>query len=148
MSIQLNALDRLISWVSPAAGYRRAQFRNALNVQSSYDAAKLGRRTLNWNSSGSSANAEIAAGAMYARNRSRDLIRNNPLGRNAQFKWCDSIVGPGILCRWEDERLQAIWDKWTQRCSADGYAHFEAFQYVATGAEFPLRRNLLHCQSI
>lgn len=132
----MNALDRLISWVSPAAGYRRAQFRNALSINASYDAAKIGRRTLNWQAGGGSANAEIAAGAVYARNRSRDLIRNNPLARNAQFKWADSIVGPGILCRWEDDRLQKIWDKWTPQASADNLPHFEALQYLACSAEF------------
>jgi len=134
--VKPNALDRVISWFDPAAGFRRMRFREAESIRASYDAARTGRRTANWATSGASANSEIAAAQPLSRDRSRDLIRNNPLGSNAQGKWADSIVGPGILCRWEDPAVQEKWDAWTKRASADGLPHFEAVQYLACESEF------------
>lgn len=134
--VKPNALDRVISYFSPAAGFRRQRFREASAIRQSYDAAKSGRRGANWTATGASANVEISASISTMRERSRDLIRNNPLARNSQGKWADSTVGAGVLCRWQDKRLQEKWDEWTKLCSADGLAHFEAIQYLAAMAEF------------
>ncbi len=141
--VKPNTLDRVISYFSPAAGYKRMRFREAESIHSSFDAAKTGRRTANWATSGASANAENTVGRPLTRDRSRDLIRNNPLARNGQGKWADSIVGPGILCKWEDPKLQEKWDTWCKKASADGLPHFEAVEYLACQAEFESGESLL-----
>lgn len=133
----MNIIDKVVSYFDPVAGIRRSRARAALGpVKSSYEGAKTGRRTAGWTTGSTSANAEIGAAIISLRDRSRDLIRNNPLAASAQEKWTSSVVGTGIICQWRDTALQAKWDEWTKRCSADGLPGFEAVQSQVCDAEF------------
>lgn len=134
--MSLNIVDKVVAFFDPAAGLRRSRARAALSPKASYEGAKDGRRTAGWNTSGASANAETFGSIATLRDRSRDLIRNNPLASNSQGKWSDSVVGTGIICQWEDAALQAKWDSWCVRCSADGLPGFEAVQTQVSDSEF------------
>jgi lambda family phage portal protein len=135
--MSLNIVDKVVAFFDPAAGIRRSRARAALApVKASYDGAKTGRRTAGWTTTGTSANAETHAALASLRDRSRDLIRNNPLAGNAQEKWTASVVGAGIVCQWENATLQAKWDQWIKKCSADGLPGFEAIQSQVCDAEF------------
>ena len=58
--------------------------KRAVNLQKrGYEGAKTGRRTSGWVSAGTSANAEIAPAKSLLRNRSRELVRNNPYAAKA-----------------------------------------------------------------
>ncbi len=136
-----NKLDKIIGWLSPTAELRRVAAR--ARVQAAYEGAKLGRRTGGWLTTGRSANAEISQDLAKLRERASDLVRNNHFARNLQGKWRDAIVGPGILCRWEDPAVQAKWDAWSAKCSADGLPHFEAVQSMVCGLEWERGEALL-----
>ncbi len=77
----MNWLDQTVGFFSPRAGPRRA--RAAMNIlRRSYEGAELGRRTEGWRAPGSGSNAEIAAILPRLRDRSCDLVRNNPFYRS------------------------------------------------------------------
>ena len=77
-------LDKAIGAVAPGAGLRRARERQMIAVLArAYEGAKLGRRTGGWVAAGTGANAEIAPAIARLRDRSRDLVRNNPYAAKA-----------------------------------------------------------------
>src|ERR1035438_1575445 len=92
----MNAIDRMIGYFSPERGYRRAQYRAATEVFA-YDGAKSGRRTDGWIAAGGDANTEVGAGLVSLRNRSRDLLRNNPYATKAIAELVGNTVGTGIV---------------------------------------------------
>src|SRR5512132_807009 len=63
----------------------------------SYEGARVGRRTEGWVVAGTSANAEISTALLRLRDRSRDLVRNNPYGAKAVSAVVSNLVGTGIL---------------------------------------------------
>ena len=93
----MNALDKLISVFAPEAAYRRAQYRAAMQVTLAYDGAKSGRRTDGWVSGAGDVNTEVGAGLAALRNRSRDLLRNNPYACKAVNELVSNTVGTGIV---------------------------------------------------
>src|ERR1019366_842688 len=92
----MNAIDKVIGYFSPARGYRRAQYRAATEVFA-YDGAKSGRRTDGWIAAGGDANTEVGASLISLRNRSRDLLRNNPYASQAVGELVGNTVGTGIV---------------------------------------------------
>src|SRR5690606_32300822 len=82
--LRMNWLDAAIGAVAPGAALRRARQRRALDVmRRAYEGARTGRRTEGWHTVGTSANTEIAPALARLRNRSRDLVRNNPYAAKA-----------------------------------------------------------------
>ncbi|MFZ1413221.1 MAG: phage portal protein, partial [Defluviicoccus sp.] len=80
----MNLLDRAIGLVAPGARLRRAQARAAIAMLArSYEGARIGRRTEGWVVAGTSANAEIGTALVRLRDRTRDLVRNNPYAAKA-----------------------------------------------------------------
>ena len=96
----MNWLDRAIGAVAPGAGLRRARQRQAMGILArAYEGAKLGRRTEGWVAAGTGANAEIAPAIARLRDRSRDLVRNNPYAAKAVGALVSNMVGTGLLPR-------------------------------------------------
>ena len=96
----MNWLDRAVSYVAPATALRRARHRAAMAALArSYEGARLGRRTEGWVVAGSSANAEIGTALSRLRDRSRDLVRNNPYAAKAVQAVVSNLIGTGILPR-------------------------------------------------
>lgn len=129
-----NWIDRAIGWVAPAAGLRRMRYRQALQVAMAYEGASVGRRTENWMSAGGSANADIGQGLVTLRQRSRDLVQNNPHAARVLRVISTDAVGTGIVPRAasDDPRLNdtvdKLWGKWAKRCNADNDTPFYAQQ--------------------
>ena len=117
----MNLIDRFISYVDPLSGVKRAQARIALDAVRAYDAAKLGRQTKGWHTTGGSANAEIAPSLARVRNRARDISRNNEFGKNAIRALVTNTVGDGITAKAPD---QEIWNDWCEYCDFDGQLDF------------------------
>jgi capsid protein len=88
----MNAIDKMIGYFSPERAYRRAQYRAAAEAFA-YDGAKSGRRTDGWYAAGGDANTEVGAGLVQLRNRSRDLLRNNPYATKAIAELVGNTVG-------------------------------------------------------
>ena len=108
----------------------KARIRAATNLlERSYDGAKTGRRTSGWTTGGNSANAEIAPALSLLRNRSRDLVRNNPYAAKAINALVSNTIGTGITPTLADG--QALWDQWVAECDADGQLDFYGLQMLA-----------------
>ncbi len=100
MSVKLNAIDKVVSALSPKAGLRRARYRAIealLETQiRKYEGAGAGRRTKNWKAASSSANTEIQQSLVTLRNRSRQLVRDNAYAAKAAQTITANVVGWGI----------------------------------------------------
>jgi len=155
--MKLNLLDRAIAAFSPQAGLQRALARHALGEVRAYDAGKIGRRTDGWITAGTSANAEIGGGLANARNRARDLVRNNPWGERSAQIWRAYLVGSGIVARPrvlandgstdkdKTRALREMFDRWTEVCDADGITDLyglqsQAAESLAVDGEVLIRR--------
>jgi lambda family phage portal protein len=140
--MQATWLDKAIGWADPQAGLRRLRNRAALTVTLAYDAAKTGRRTDGWVTGGSSANAEVSAARQAVRQRSRDLIRNNPIAKNAKFQFASKVAGTGIMPRANtgkpalDKRINELWREFDRTGNADGPGTVCSMQYGWAGAMF------------
>lgn len=126
----MNILDKTIGFFNPAAGLRRAQMRKLL--ARAYDGAEKGRRTSGWNTTGSSANTEIAAAGPLLRDRSRDLVQNNPYAARALNAMVANLIGGGILPKSEAgrnaEALTLLFERWAKVCDADGQLNFAGIE--------------------
>lgn len=136
MNIKQTALDRAISWMAPRAGLRRMQARAALAVANAYTGASRKRGTLSqWSTTGASADAELLLDLPTLRERSRDLVRNDPLGQSAISTKVVNVIGSGHVVRpeidherlgitraeadaWEDRALE-VWQDWAASPDCD-----------------------------
>ena len=73
-------------------GYRR---RHAQRF--AYDGATAGRRAYGWYAASADANVELMGALIWLRNRSRELIRNNPYAARAIEELAGNVVGTGIV---------------------------------------------------
>ncbi len=126
----MNRLDRIISWINPEAGFKRARHRVATEALRAYDAASKSRRTNNWKATGADANSEAFPALTTLRNRSRDQVRNNVYARRTVQAISTNTVGTGILptpmdvTRAAEKRLLKAWNDWAGSRASD----FEGLQ--------------------
>ncbi len=148
--------EGLISWLrrglvvedSPRRG-RRA-----------YEGASRGRRSAGWITSNTGANAEVGAAASTLRQRSRDLIRNNPHAAKAKEVFVNNVVGTGIRPRSAirlpvppgadeqtrneieqrereaNQRVDDLFARWVDECESSGQYDYYGMQAMAAGALF------------
>ena len=101
----MNLLDKAISVVAPRVALQRARSRVALELTTGYlerhaqrfryDGAAAGRRSHGWYAASTDANVELMGSLIWLRNRSRDLIRNNPYAARAVEELAGNVVGNG-----------------------------------------------------
>ncbi len=141
-----NFLDRMISAISPQAGVARAQARMQLDVMRKYQAAETGRRTQDWKAGAGSANAETLGSIVTLRNRSRQMVRDNPYAKKAIATLATHIVGTGITVIPELKSERILWQRWTENdCDAAGQLDFAGLCRLGVmawkeGGEFLVRR--------
>lgn len=134
--IKLTALDRAVAWISPAAGLRRARARAAMAVVGAYNGASRSRGAMSqWAPLGASADADLLMDLPALRERSRDLVRNDPLAQSAVATKVINVIGAGHVVRpeidherlgisqdqaqaWEAAALD-IWQDWAQGRDCD-----------------------------
>ena len=122
---------------------------NPLKNIRAYQGALVSRLTSDWMSSQLSADAEIRNSLRKLRDRSRELVRNNPYARQAKRTTQINIVGTGMKFQSlvvqqrggkRDQRVNNIieeaWSEWTQADSCDcaGKYSFHQFEWLAAGA--------------
>ena len=96
-------LDKAIAFVSPQAGLNRLKARyiqetiSTHGPKNKYEGASRGRRTDGWQTQATSANYEVGLGINMLRQRSRDLVRNNPYASRAVSVITSHTVGTGIV---------------------------------------------------
>jgi capsid protein len=93
-----NLVDKAISIFSPVAAARRLRARLAMEIFSSYDGASKTRRSLKeWNPYGHDADGDILPDLETLRERSRDLVRNNPIASGAIKTKVTNVIGTGFV---------------------------------------------------
>ena len=122
---------------------------NPLKNLRAYQGALVSRLTSDWMSSQLSADAEIRNSLRKLRDRSRELVRNNPYARQAKRTTQINIVGNGMKFQSlvlqqrggkRDQRVNTIieeaWSDWTQAniCDCAGKYSFHQFEWLAAGA--------------
>ena len=118
-----------------------------------YEGTSTGRLSASWITSSSSADTEIFGAARTLRDRSRDLVRNNPHAAKAVGSLTANIIGPGILPRPKtgdparDKAVKAVFERWAKDCDADGQLDFYGMQALVCremieGGEVMVRRRL------
>jgi lambda family phage portal protein len=129
----MNALDKIIGYFAPEWAYRRSRYRAAMETFA-YDGAKSGRRTEGWIAAASDANTEIGAALVNLRNRSRELLRNNPYATKAIAELVGNTVGTGIVPQAKtgdpalDKVIDAEWPYFAENCDPGGQVDFYGMQ--------------------
>jgi lambda family phage portal protein len=142
------AIDRALGVVAPRVALRRIRSRAALDVLSremdrqahrfSYDAASSGRRANGWYASSADANVELMGSLIWMRNRSRDLVRNNPYAAKAVDELVGNLVGTGIVPRAKtgnadlDKLIDEEWPYFCENCDTPQRVDFYGMQALVT----------------
>lgn len=99
-NIKPTIIDRVISYFFPVAGKNRLKSRLAMELFGGYSGASKSRRSVKeWNPGGNDADNDILPDLETLRERSRDLVRNNPLAGGAIKTKVTNVVGTGIRLR-------------------------------------------------
>lgn len=106
-----------------------------LVTKRSYDGARTDRRSNGWVAAGSSANSEILPQLSILRNRSRELVRNNPYASKAMRVLSSNRIGTGIMATINDKSVAALWKKWVKVCDADGQYDLYGLQKLISNTE-------------
>jgi lambda family phage portal protein len=95
-----------------------------------YEAASRSNRLSSWNTYGTDANASNQSLSVI-RNRSRDLVRNNPHAARIVQAISSHVVGFGITGAIKgNKKLDDVWQQWAEsrQCDADGRHDFYGLQ--------------------
>lgn len=141
MKVKPNFLDRVISAVAPERGAKRLRARLAEQVLTrGYDGAQVGRNTDGWTAASTSADNEIYRAGSRLRDRSRDLVRNDPYALKAVDVLISNIIGEGITPRPrtgdkdKNKKIMDAFNDWARNeCDADGQLDFYGMQALAVG---------------
>ena len=117
--------------------------------QRAYQGAVINRLTADWRSSQLSPDAEIRNSLRKLRDRSRELVRNNPYAKQAKRTTQLNIVGTGMKFQSivkqqrggkRDEKINDLieekWAEWSQamNCDCAGRHSFHEFEWLISGA--------------
>ncbi len=136
--VRWGALDAALAFLAPRRAAARYAARVAIaNLRRGYEAGGKTRLTEGWRGSAASADAEIAAAGPVLRDRSRDLVRNNPLAAQAVQVLVNNIVGPGIRPRAAsgnkalNKRVDRLWRSFAATCDFYGHTDFHGLLNLA-----------------
>lgn len=134
---KLNALDRAIAVVAPTWAAKRLQARTAMALAGGYTGAQYRDSTAYWSPGGNDADSDIVFDLAELRNRSRDLVRNSPVGAGALEADVSHVVGTGLTLQARidadklgmDDDAAAEWQReteclfawWAESLFADAY---------------------------
>jgi len=139
-----NWLDRAIGSIAPQWALERARARVALRytqataAQFRYEGARSGRRTDGWTAGASDANVELMGALVWLRDRSRDLVRNNPYAVKAIEELVGNTVGTGITPQANtgneelDRFIDNEWPYFAEKCDTPQRMDFYAMQALVT----------------
>ncbi|WP_299078932.1 phage portal protein [uncultured Paraglaciecola sp.] len=133
--------DHIVGVFSPKRQLDNMRTRRAIEIMQKrgYDGAKTGRRTSGWVAPSTSANSEITPSLVKLRDRSRDLVRNNPYASKSMRVLTCNVVGTGIVPSIPDEKTAELWESWafeSDQCDADGCLDFYGIQKIVARTLF------------
>jgi len=123
-SVKLNPIDKAIAFFNPEAGKRRIKARMAMELFRGYDGASHSRRSVKeWSPGGGDADTDILTDLPDLRERSRDLVRNNPIAAGAIKTKVTNVIGTGLRLQSHIDRDELNlseeqadeWEKHTER---------------------------------
>lgn len=134
-------LDNIIGIFSPKMRRKRLLNKFAASVmERKYEGAGRGRRTKGWGVRSTSASAEVAIAGSTLRDRSRDLVRNNPYAKRGVEAITNNTVGRGTMVQWKtkpgrlEADINARWRAWANTpsvCDFDGLLTFGGMESLA-----------------
>lgn len=96
-AMRSTVLDRLIGYFDPNAALRRQRARGMMAVTNNYLGASRTKSSMRkWFTSAKSADADLIPNLEILRQRSRDLVRNQPLAAGAIKTVVSNVVGKGL----------------------------------------------------
>lgn len=138
-----NWLDRTIGFFDPAAGARRAAWRQRMLLieeMRGYQAAKGGRLNAYTAFGGTpNSDADILRDGPRLRARAYDLVLNNGIATKIVTEHVDHIVGSGIIPRFEtgdDEKnklLTELFEEFSKHCHPERTMNFYGVQRAMVG---------------
>lgn len=164
LDVPWTVVDRLVAWLSPAAGISRLRSRLTMSAATGgYVGGRRDRRaTRNWRPTQTSANEDNSADLPDLRTRSRDLVRNVPIATGAISTVVTSVVGDGLVLQAQvdreflglDETAAEQWQRraerefalWAKNPDFTGRLNFDEMQALAlrskleSGDVFVVRR--------
>lgn len=124
IAIKENFIDRVVNFVDPIKGRRRFQARAAMALAGGYAGASRTKRSMSqWMTGGRDADSDILLDLPTLRDRSRDLLRNEPLACGSVNTVVTNVVGQGMklqcridrdILKFDDEQAEA-WESATER---------------------------------
>lgn len=151
--IKLSMLDRSIAAVAPVWGARRMHARMVMALAGgAYSGARKNRRSMSeWDTAGGDANEALLPDLDLLRDRSRDLVRNNPLAAGAINTKVTSIIGTGLKVQslidaeflglsdeqaeaWQKAAEREFWFWGNRECDLERTLNFAALQELALRA--------------
>lgn len=137
---RLNLVDRLVSWVSPAAGVRRAHARSVLSY---YEAAKSDRLRKGRRATGSG-NDEVKAAGASLRQIARHLEENYDLALGVLNTLVANVVGPnGIGVEPQPRKADGTIDDDLARVILDLWKDWSRTPEVTKQHDWPSTQRLL-----
>ena len=131
----MNLFDKIIERVSPKLGFKRAQYRAAIEQVRSFQGASKGRRGAGFGRAGTPNSDNQRQGATL-KDRARWLYKNNSDARKAIRTIALNVVGKGIRPSFKNqgktEQFKELWHKWadTKLCDFKRKKDFWALQFM------------------
>lgn len=130
-------LERAISTISPHWALSRTMARLKLEAIRAYDGAQKNRRTQGWRTSENGPVAEVRAGRVLLRQRSRDLARNNAWATRALAIKVANQIGTGIRPRAAtpdvdlNRQIDRVHEEWAAECAPESGGDLYGMQALA-----------------
>ena len=128
----MNLIDKIVSAVSPEAGYKREAWRQAAEELRGYDAANHGRLNSGWRVFNEAAELTDRYSRDTLRARARDLERNSDIANSVLFAYRRNVVGKGYTLQADtgddtlNDQLEKRWREWcrARNCDVTGESSF------------------------
>lgn len=127
--VKPNIIDRVIGVFAPKAALERQRARLTMALVGSYTGASKSKRSLSqWSTTGGSADADTLFDLPALRERSRDLVRNEPIAGGAIHTVVTKTIGTGLAMqpRVRHELLSMTLEQ-AQEWEANAKTRFEAW---------------------
>lgn len=110
MSVHETLFDRAVRYIDPVRARARLAARIQMAAAGAYTGGSGTKRSLSaWKPSGGSADADLLPDLPTLRERSRDLVRNAPLGGGAINTVTTNVVGTGLMPKAQPRRAILGW---------------------------------------
>ncbi|MEA3279727.1 MAG: phage portal protein, partial [Thermodesulfobacteriota bacterium] len=136
--VRLNIVDRAVAFFSPVRAAKRYKARAFMSIAGGYLGGSKSRRGLKmWSTYGHDADSDILPDLPTLRERSRDLIRNNPLATGAIKTKVTDVVGTGLRLQSRIDRDvlgmdETAADKWEAKTEREWRLFAESFECDVT----------------